>query len=141
MVFIQSRGLAMSYTIIEIYCTDPSHHETRWLVDEFARTGPNEWMPLSMLDPKARKLWRPDDAHVPLDAVTNADLRQPFTAPMTLRDGYKFVCRKCQRRGRNFAVEARAEQLGRVLDVLDINGVSEISLSALAARLFRSAGS
>ena len=27
----------MSYTIIEIYCTDPSHHETRWLVDEFAQ--------------------------------------------------------------------------------------------------------
>jgi hypothetical protein len=130
----------VSYTTIEIYCTHPCHGN-RWVVDEFAQTGPGEWMPLSMMDPHARRLWRPDDAHVPLDAVTNADLRRGFTGPMTLRDRYKFVCRKCKRRGRRAVVEARDVLLGAIFDVLDAHGITSISLAALSARLSYNAGS
>jgi hypothetical protein len=127
------------YTTVEIYCQDACHGGTRWLVDEFARTGPGEWVPLSMLGAETRKLWRPPDAHGVLNSMTNADLSQPFTPNVSVRDRYRFVCRKCRRRGRRVRpVEARDVQLGRIFDTLAANSLAAISLTALHGRLVAS---
>jgi hypothetical protein len=124
-----------AYTTIEVYCSDACHGD-RWLVDKFARTGPGEWVPLEMLGAQTRKLWRPPDAHGVLNAATDADLSQPFTGPVTVRDRYRFVCRKCRRRGRRVRpVEARDVALGRIFDALADNGWTTISLAALGARI------
>jgi len=131
----------MSYTTIEVFCQDAGHRDTRWLIDEFAKTGPGEWLPLEMLGVQPQKLWRAADAHGVLDVGSSADLSAPFTGPVTVRDRHKLVCRRCKRHGRRVRpVEARGEQLGEIFDVLARNGWTAISLSALAGRLARSAG-
>jgi len=123
------------YTTIEVYCDD-SCHAGRWVVDEFARTGPGEWVPLEMLGAQTRKLWRPPDAHGVLDSATDADLSQPFSGPVQVRDRYRFVCRKCRRHGRRVRpVQARSEILGEFFDTLADNGWTAISLAALGGRL------
>jgi hypothetical protein len=130
------------YTTIQIYCQDACHADTRWLVDEFARTGrlydggPGEWVPLEMLGASERNLWRPPDARGVLDSATDADLGDPFTGPVVVRDRYKLVCRRCKRHGRRVRpVEARDEQLGRIFDTLADNGWTSISLAALGGRI------
>jgi hypothetical protein len=71
-----------------------------------------------------------------LDTATAADLSEPFNGPVTVRDRHRLACRKCHRRGRRVRpVQARAERLGPILDVLADNGWTEISLTALGGRL------
>jgi hypothetical protein len=133
--------MTSAYTTIEIYCDDPSHPGTRWLVDRFANMGPGDWVCVSEL-PGAEPIWRPRDARTLLDTATNADLSVPFSPPVTVRVRYKFQCRKCmRRRGRESTTLAREQQLAKIFDTLIANGKESISLAELSARLRRSAGS
>lgn len=127
------------YTTIEIFCDNPVHAETRWVIDEFAQGGPGEWLPTSQL-PGGKKLWRPAEAYTPIDTATDRNLRADLTPPWTVRDRHKFECRKCRRRGvRVRPTEARDEQLAGIFDTLIANGITTIRLTELSARLRRNA--
>jgi hypothetical protein len=111
------------YTTVEIYCHDPSHEQSRWVVERFAKMGPAEWLP----DPS----WKFRRGHVNHQRIDDAR-RQAITsasgvAPNTMiYDRYAFVCRKCR-----LSVTVRGQPLGVILDQLAFNGVSELSLRGL----------
>jgi hypothetical protein len=117
----------MSYVTVEIYCDAASHE--RWAVERFAEMGPADWLPESQL-PNTEPLRRRLDTFARVDETTDTYLGKPFKAPVTVRDSLNMRCIKCED-----TVKARAESLYPVLDVLAAHDVSEISLTALRARL------
>ena len=99
---------------IEIYCDDSSHEDRRWFVNAFAAPGftaPYKWR-VGAARPHAFK------------GIRIAEQRLPG------RTRYKLPCDLCGR-----SVVVRAERMHPVLDKLAEGGVSEISLTGLAAIL------
>ena len=84
----------MTYTTIEIYCQDSSHHEKPWVIDRFARTGPGEWvtLPPGIRDDRMRtdphthqRINELDDTHIGAG---------PLQPPVSVRYRYKLRCPK-----------------------------------------------
>jgi hypothetical protein len=122
-------GQAVSaYTTVEVYCDAESHK--RWVIERFALMGPADWLPESQL-PDTEPLRRRPDAFAHVDETTDTYLGKPFgPSVVTVRDSHNLRCTKC-----DDMVKARAENLNPILDVLAASGVSQISLTALRARL------
>jgi hypothetical protein len=111
------------YVTVEIYCDDLSHDERRWVVEQFAKTGPAEWLP----DP-SWKLRRGHATHQRIDvgrgeAITSASGVAPNTE---IRDRYSLRCHKC-----GLSVTVRGERLGVILDGIADADVSELSLARI----------
>ena len=109
----------MQGTVI-VYCTAEPHAGRRVTVGQFTRFGPG-WRVAPFERPGEER------GHVLIQGDRVVDASAPRD---TVRSRYNLTCRLC-----GLSLVQREKELSGFLDKLVIGGVSDISLSALVARL------
>lgn len=122
---------------VYVFCRESSHEEREWDVQRFLLNPRSlRWITERTYDSKGRRLHRPEGDWVNLFGNRHfgdkamAELPDNALSGIEPTDHYEMTCKLCGLRRRS-----RGEKLHPILDTLATSGVTEVSLSWLAARL------